>query len=169
MTCSSGHVVRRFPSARPGRRRARCSGGICAALGGLEGFTVEDRHQKADFLRAELRELAGSEPAEALRAAQSLAPGLPQVALACVDAVFDVVAGEDALGLCPTAMAVCARVPDFELGWPHQLAIARTFYAHRQTNDEDTEIQEGLTHVYQRCPSTRVATTHRSWLTCKSF
>ena len=127
-------------------------GRICAALGGLEGFTVEDRHQIADFLRAELRELAGSEPAEALRWAQSLAPGLPQVALACVDAVFDVVAGEDALGLCPTAMAVCARVPDFELGWPHQLAIARTFYAHRQTNDEDTEIQEGLTHVYQRLP-----------------
>lgn len=97
---------------------------MCAALGGLAGFAIEDRNGASQLLITALTELAASDPAGALRRAQSLAPGLPLVALARVDAVLEGLAGEIALGLCPTAMTVCARVPQFELGWPRQLAVA---------------------------------------------
>jgi len=126
---------------------------MCAALGGLAGFAIEDRNGASQLLITALTELAASDPAGALRRAQSLAPGLPLVALACVDAVLEGLTGEIALGLCPTAMTVCARVPQFELGWPRQLAVAQICFAAADEHTAvDKEIREGLTQVYQRVP-----------------
>jgi hypothetical protein len=62
---------------------------MCSALGTLTGFVVDDGGDVAVVVGDALRTLAIENPARALDSAQSIAPGLPNIAAQTVDASLE--------------------------------------------------------------------------------
>lgn len=125
---------------------------LCVAIGGLGDLDdLQDHDGTTALVTRTLCDLANSQPQMAVRWAQSLASGLPEAALACIDAILAQPAGQQTARLFGTAMGVCQRVADITIGWPRQLAIGQAFYA-LEPGGEDKEIRDGLTTVYKRLP-----------------
>jgi hypothetical protein len=127
---------------------------MCSALGGLHGFDVTGGAVVSAVVGDALAALASVNAVRALARAQSLAPGLPDVALRVVDIAIARLpdgeqAGERALLV---AMEVLSRVSDVSVGWPRQLAVAQAFFAGPGTEAAAKKIHEALTTVYKRLP-----------------
>lgn len=127
---------------------------MCAALGGLQGFHVEGDTDVRDFIEAELAKIASLDAGRALKLAQSLAPGLPDLGAAVVDVSLrhlphDGRRREMALLV---AMEVLERVPDVSEGWPRQLRVAQALWARAATPAASKTMEEALTNVYKRLP-----------------
>jgi len=128
--------------------------GMCSALGALHGFDVSGGAGVSAVVGDALAELAAANAVRVLTRAQSLAPGLPDVALGAVDIAVGALpnekqARERALLV---AMEVLSRVSDVSAGWPRQLAVAQAFFARSGTNGATKKIHDALTTVYKRLP-----------------
>lgn len=138
-----------WQAADEGRRDA-----MCAALGALQGFDVTGGTEVSALVGDALADLASVSPMHALTRAQSVAPGLPEIAVRTVDVAItalpeDADSREKAL---LTAMDVLSRVPDISDGWPRQLKVAQAFFAVQGTDTANKGIYEALTRVYKRLP-----------------
>lgn len=143
-------------SAADHGRRAR----MCAALGGLQRFELTDRAGIGQLLAETLTVQAAAAPTIALSRAQSLAAGLPDVAVAVIDTVLAHPPDERRGELCRMAMEVLSRIGDFAAGWPRQLAVAQVCYASDYSEQDDKAMRDGLNQVYKRLP---VNTSRFDW------
>jgi len=127
---------------------------MCAALGGLQGFDVGQGSDVRDFVEAELAAMASVDATRALKLAQSLAPGLPDVGARVIDVVLNYLP-EDATqreAALLVAMEVLQRVPDVAEGWPRQLRVGQALWAHAVAPAATKKMEQALTEVYKRLP-----------------
>ena len=127
---------------------------MCAALGGLHGFDVGQDTHVHDFVAAQLATLASVDASRALRLAQSLAPGLPDVGAGVVDVALQHLPDDDAQRETAllVAMEVLERVPDVAEGWPRQLKVSQALWSREATAEATKKTEEALTNVYKRLP-----------------
>lgn len=126
---------------------------ICNALGGLHQFKLQDRSETVRLVKTWLVEQASDQPSAALGRAQSLAPALPEVAVAVIDVVLQRLPEQGRTQLCRTAMGVLEHVPDIGARWPRQLEVARLYFASRDNTDEGAKgIADALTQIYEHLP-----------------
>ena len=127
---------------------------MCGALGGMHGFDVGQAMNVANFVAAELTSLASIDAPRALRLAQSLAPGLPDVGAGVVDVALQHLPDDDAQRETAllVAMEVLERVPDVAEGWPRQLKVSQALWSREATAEATKKTEEALTNVYKRLP-----------------
>ncbi|MBS1870176.1 MAG: ATP-binding protein [Actinobacteria bacterium] len=130
---------------------------LCAALGGLPFAPVPVDDPNAAYVAESLRVLARRDAGSALVRVQSLAPGLPWVAVRVVD---DALAHlpEDARARSRALLAASEalkRTPDFSEGWPRQLAVAAALFAEDPDPESVRTVEEHLTTIYERVPVNR--------------
>jgi hypothetical protein len=136
---------------------AAASDRLCAALGGLPSDAVPVDDPDAAHVAESLRELAKRDAGSALARVQSLAPGLPWLAVRVVDDALDHLP-EDVRARSRALLAaseVLQRTPDFFEGWSRQLAVAAALFAGDPEPESVRTIEGHLTGVYKRVPANR--------------
>jgi HEAT repeat protein len=130
---------------------------LCAALGGLPSEAVSADDVEAAYVAESLRELAQRDAGSALARVQSLAPGLPWLAVRVVDDALDHLP-DDAEARSRALLAASEalqRTPTFSEGWPRQLAVVAALFAGNPDPESIKTVEEHLTGVYKRVPVDR--------------
>jgi hypothetical protein len=127
---------------------------MCQALGALQGFEVNAGTDVSTIVADALVELAATNPSRALRRAQSVAIGVPGIAIRTVDAALQELpkSAPERHSCLLIAMEVLSRVSDVSAGWPRQLAVAQAYFAAPGTDEVTKQILDSLTTVYKRLP-----------------